>query len=1122
MPISNPNPQQRDVVIYQRDDTNSYWGEAHISGSNLIFYIDAQGHINADTSASFYSLFPPSGGGGGGSGTTLVTGGLYPITSSWAISASWAPSTGGGSGTTLVTGGLYQITASWALNAGTTLITGSTYPITASWSQTSSWAVNVINALVSTAASSSLFASSSVSSSVVNILTTASNAQYYIPFVLSSSFQPIFIDPNSIYYNPGTDTLQVNNISASAISGTLFGTASQAVVAGLVNAIATTGTHTVALLGSNSGIVNIYADGNDNIRWDINNQILFAKNIAGTASYASQSFSASNAVTAQTASTVYNPNMSIAYDGTAQLLDIFGRALSMGSDALIGGNLTVDGNFKSDQADPTTFLITSDGSGHLTASAFKGPLVGTASWAQNVVTSSNSLTASYVTASNVFGTVGNATNAGFANQAVQATSSLSASYITASNIAGIVPTASVALNANSASVAVTASFALNFNPSATASFANQAGTASLANTASYAFTASFMNAALVFISSSIQNNNYTYWTAISGSGQAFTLATSSNIVDSGSFAVLTGTASWALNALTSSNVISLSSASWATTSLSASVVNPLVTNIWTNYTMQQLIGASNSNIPSGVYRMMTTYVSGTVWLFGGRTGGAASQIQNVIWSSSTSPLSILATSKTLPYTLYNGDLHLIGNSLYIFGGITNQNGTANYTASILTASVQDPTNWMIATASLPTAIAYHNIVKIGDKLWLLNGATPLAAPQTASYTASIFNPTQWGNANLVSNHPVYAGRVVNVDNILYTYGGVDTTGQTFGLANQTYTASVTAPNIWATGSSGYSRHNNAEVWGVGDQLFLYGDDLDANFGSNVINVFSGSNYSVSPNTFTWPFSMGECSPPVVALDASGSQKVYFYGMQRNTGTFTFAPVQTIYTASIISGSSTTSANFRTHDITSSLNPNTVPHKWGYQPTTASFTVQQITSSWAITASNANLATLAISASNAFSASNAITASLALTASFSQTSSFSQTASFAQTASQAYTASAINFLMSNDTSSFYIPFVASGSRGQFTGSGQVMYIDTSSIIYNPGTNTLIVQNISSSGGITASFAGSIANSTSASYAVNATSASYVPASGVDGTVATASWALNVVNVTMDILAVQVFS
>src|SRR3954464_9004870 len=97
MSISNVNPQQRDVVIYQRDDTNSYWGEAHISGSNLIFYIDSQGHINADTSASFYTLFPPSGSGGssGGSGTTLITGALYYVTSSWTISASWAPSTGG-------------------------------------------------------------------------------------------------------------------------------------------------------------------------------------------------------------------------------------------------------------------------------------------------------------------------------------------------------------------------------------------------------------------------------------------------------------------------------------------------------------------------------------------------------------------------------------------------------------------------------------------------------------------------------------------------------------------------------------------------------------------------------------------------------------------------------------------------------------------------------------------------------------------------------------------------------------------------------------------------------------------------------------------------------------------
>ena len=98
----------------------------------------------------------------------LLSGSLYPITSSWAlravsasisttssyvsptfISASAAASgfgTGGGGGTSLITGSTYPITSSWAqtssyaINGGTTLVTGSIYPIT------SSWAFNAVSA----------------------------------------------------------------------------------------------------------------------------------------------------------------------------------------------------------------------------------------------------------------------------------------------------------------------------------------------------------------------------------------------------------------------------------------------------------------------------------------------------------------------------------------------------------------------------------------------------------------------------------------------------------------------------------------------------------------------------------------------------------------------------------------------------------------------------------------------------------------------------------------------------------------------------------------------------------------------------------------------------------------
>ena len=59
MSISNTNPNPLDVVILQRNSTNTLYGETHISGSSLVVYIDSTGSLNADNSSSFYAIFIP-------------------------------------------------------------------------------------------------------------------------------------------------------------------------------------------------------------------------------------------------------------------------------------------------------------------------------------------------------------------------------------------------------------------------------------------------------------------------------------------------------------------------------------------------------------------------------------------------------------------------------------------------------------------------------------------------------------------------------------------------------------------------------------------------------------------------------------------------------------------------------------------------------------------------------------------------------------------------------------------------------------------------------------------------------------------------------------------------------
>ena len=121
MPITSPIPAPKDAVFIQRSDNNAFYGETHISGSNLLLYIDSDGHVNADTSASFYTLFPAAGGGGGSSLSSSWA--SSSLSASYALSASWSP----GSSTATYTSSLYG-TASWAISS--------------SWSGTASYALN--------------------------------------------------------------------------------------------------------------------------------------------------------------------------------------------------------------------------------------------------------------------------------------------------------------------------------------------------------------------------------------------------------------------------------------------------------------------------------------------------------------------------------------------------------------------------------------------------------------------------------------------------------------------------------------------------------------------------------------------------------------------------------------------------------------------------------------------------------------------------------------------------------------------------------------------------------------------------------------------------------------------
>jgi hypothetical protein len=233
-------------------------------------------------------------------------------------------------------------------------------------------------------------------------------------------------------------------------------------------------------------------------------------------------------------------------------------------------------------------------------------------------------TASYITASNVYGPYGS-------------NSILSASYAVTAAYANNVPaTASYALQALSASYAISSSVSAF---ATTASYATQALTASNANTASQtvasltqgagvtSFTFNGASSATVAVSgaSALSTNNITKWTgaAFANAGltdNGNTISTSGSYSFQSSNAVLTGsllgTSSYATQALTASNANT------------ASNIGPAITNNTNNYLLTATGGGSVNGESNLTFDGSLLTVSGNATITGDLTVAGTASFTN--------------------------------------------------------------------------------------------------------------------------------------------------------------------------------------------------------------------------------------------------------------------------------------------------------------------------------------------------------------------------------------------------------------------------------------------------------------------------------------------------------------
>lgn len=213
---------------------------------------------------------------------------------------------------------------------------------------------------------------------------------------------------------------------------------------------------------------------------------------------------------------------------------------------------------------------------------------------------------------------------------------------------------------------------------------------------------------------------------------------------------------------------------------------------------------TGSVFPTNLTDTSVAVVGNNIYFYGGIASGARS---NKIWSATTAaPATVTDTGVTLPAQLYDSSIAVIGDHIYLFGGLAGAGGTP--TTSIYAASVNDPTTVYTTTGSIPASLSESRICVIGDKVLLTSGHT--GTDQTTNtgnvYYAFIDNPLTWyqlSGASLTA--ALSSGAIYTLGDVVYYVGGINSATSTVSTIQNTslFSQASTILNGTYGGSSGW-------------------------------------------------------------------------------------------------------------------------------------------------------------------------------------------------------------------------------------------------------------------------------------------------------------------------------
>lgn len=227
---------------------------------------------------------------------------------------------------------------------------------------------------------------------------------------------------------------------------------------------------------------------------------------------------------------------------------------------------------------------------------------------------------------------------------------------------------------------------------------------------------------------------------------------------------------------------------------------PLIYNNW--FTTRKVL-------PQAVYDGQLAIIGDFVYIFGGKGS------DKILRARLDRPARWEDTQAVLPSQLSGSQLAIIGSKVYLFGGQDSQSLDTIYSADL-----SDPLTWTDHGSLLPRRIQNSQLAIINNEIYLFGGYTINAASKSI-LKCSVSDPLTWIDTGLVLPEALYNSHLGVIGNKVYLFGGQDFTGF---HSDKIYSANLTAPDLWILAGTLPFKISAGQFFTIGSSGYIIAPD----------------------------------------------------------------------------------------------------------------------------------------------------------------------------------------------------------------------------------------------------------------------------------------------------------